>query len=80
MPIVRIPGALSRHVGGRVEVRLSGGTVAEVLEALALEAPELADAIVQGGVRVFVGENAAGGSTPLTPEDELFLVPSLAGG
>jgi len=80
VPIVRIPNVLSGQVGGRVCLELPGATVADVLDAFAAEAPELARAVAGGGIRVFVGERAAAPETALSPDDELFLVPSLAGG
>lgn len=78
--MIRVPNSLARLAGGATALPVEGRTVAEALQALETEAPALAALVRGGGVRVFVGERGAEPQRELGPEEELFLVPSLAGG
>ena len=91
MPVrVRIPTPLRPLTGGRSEVTASGATVAEVIGALAAEAPALRAQLLSddGRLRSFVnlylnGEDVrsrSGLDTTLADGDELTIVPAIAGG
>src|SRR5262245_8170606 len=87
-----IPGPLRQHSGGlgRVEIDVSGATVAEALVALWQVYPGRRDRILteQGEVRqhvnVFVGEEniryCGGLAAPVTSETSITLIPAVSGG
>jgi molybdopterin converting factor small subunit len=89
---VLLPGALAGLAGGarHLELQPSGGTLADVLDALAVEHPVLCRRIRDetGTVRRFVnlyvdGEDvrfAGGLSTPVRDGAEVQVLPSVAGG
>ena len=87
---VRIPTPLRPLTGGRSQVTTSGTTVAEVIGALAAEAPELRAQLLSedGRLRSFVnlylnGEDVrsrSGLDTALADGDEIAIVPAIAGG
>jgi molybdopterin converting factor small subunit len=89
---VLLPGALAGLAGGarHLELQPSGGTLADVLDALAVEHPVLCRRIRDetGTVRRFVnlyvdGEDvrfAGGLATPVRDGAEVQVLPSVAGG
>ena len=90
---VHIPSALRRWTGGRDVIDLALDmpmTAAQVVEAVAREHPGLRDRVLdeQGELRrhvnIFIdGENArflGGLSTPVSPDSEMWIHPSLSGG
>lgn len=89
--VVRLPGPLRDLAEGRPAVELDGaGTVREALRALRRRYPALHDRIVdeQGEVRqhinVFVGSDNIrvrdGLDTPVPPDREIVILPSVSGG
>ena len=87
---VRIPTPLRPLVGGRAQVTANGSTVAEVIGALASEAPQLRAQLLSedGKLRSFVnlylnGEDVrsrSGLDKTIADGDELTIVPAIAGG
>ena len=87
---VRIPTPLRPLTGGRALVEASGANVAEVIGALASDAPALRAQLLSedGKLRSFVnlylnGEDVrsrSGLDTALADGDELTIVPAIAGG
>jgi len=87
---VRIPTPLRPLTGGRALVEASGANVAEVIGALARDAPALRAQLLSedGKLRSFVnlylnGEDVrsrSGLDTALADGDELTIVPAIAGG
>jgi molybdopterin synthase sulfur carrier subunit len=87
---VRIPTPLRPLTGGRAQVTASGETVAEVIAALAADAPQLRAQLLSedGRLRSFVnlylnGEDVrsrSGLETAIAEGDELTIVPAIAGG
>src|SRR5262245_17252783 len=87
-----IPGLLRQHTGGlhKVEIQVSGSTVAEALAALWQAYPGLRDRILteQGEVRqhvnVFVGEEniryCGGLAASLSNGSSITLIPAVSGG
>jgi molybdopterin synthase sulfur carrier subunit len=86
-----IPGPLRQHTGGlhKVEIDVSGSTVAEALAALWQVYPGLRDRILteQGEVRqhvnVFVGDENiryCGGLAASVNASSITLVPAVSGG
>lgn len=90
MPItVRIPTPMRSLTGGKDEVSVQGGSVAEVIDALESQHPGVKERLCdEQGVRRYVNlyaneedirflDNLA---TPLKEGDTLTIVPALAGG
>ena len=90
MSTLKIPAPLRPYAGGQNKIELQGDTVAEALNNLLGEHPEMRQHIMNGDdqLRPFVhlflnGENVKdlqGGDTPLGEDDRLVLIPSIAGG
>ncbi len=87
---MRLPNALRRYAGGRTWIAVPGATVGEVLDRLAAEYPALAHHLrdeagdVRRYVNVFVRDEEirtlAYLATAVGPEDEVLVIPSIAGG
>ncbi|HXO66463.1 MAG TPA: ubiquitin-like small modifier protein 1 [Candidatus Dormibacteraeota bacterium] len=87
---VRVPGPLRRLTAGESVVEVDGATVAEALDALETKYPGFRERIYDqdGKLRQFVNiykndEDIRFGSgleTELTQEDDLSIVPAVAGG
>jgi molybdopterin converting factor small subunit len=87
---VVLPQALRGLAGGEKEVALEGGTVADVLDALAARHPALARRIrdEQGQLRRFVNlyvdgsdvRHCGGLTAAVAPDSEVLVLPSVAGG
>ena len=91
MPVtVRIPTQLRPLAGGASEVRVDGGTVAEVLRGLDAAHPGFADRLFDesGKLRRFVNVFVAdedirfmqGVDTPLADGTTVSIIPAVAGG
>lgn len=90
MATIRIPPVLRPSVGGASETSAEGGTVGEVLNALAGEHPELKGQLFadDGGLNRFLNvylnqEDVRvldGLQTPVADGDTLQLLPAMAGG
>ena len=87
---VRIPTPLRKLTGEKEVVQGAGGTLGEMIEGLEAEFPGLKDRLCDesGELRRFVnvyvnGEDVRfqqGLATPLNGEDEVSIVPAVAGG
>lgn len=87
---VRLPGALRPLAGGAGRLEVAGGTVAEVLAELVRRHPGLGRHLrtesgsVREHVNVFLDEEDIryldGMATPVADGQELFIIPSIAGG
>ena len=90
MSTIKIPTPLRPYAGGQSKIEVQGDTVAEVLDQLVEDYPDIRQHIMNGDneLRPFVnlflnGENVKdlqGGETPLGKDDRLMLIPSIAGG
>ena len=90
MPLLRIPTPLRPYTGGQSEVQVQGDTVGSALESLTTEHPELRQHIFteDGQLRAFVNlfvndedvRHLDGPATPITEDDRLMILPSIAGG
>lgn len=89
MTTIRIPTPLRPYAAGQTTIEVSGGSVADVLTDLTTRYPELHDQLFDGSqLRTFVNvylnkediRSLNGPQTPVTKEDALMIVPSIAGG
>ena len=90
MPKLRIPTPLRSYAGGQNEIQLQGETVAKLLEDLLNHYPALRPHLTngEGELRPFVNlylnedniRELQGMETPLSENDRLMLIPSIAGG
>ncbi|NJL93922.1 MAG: MoaD/ThiS family protein [Anaerolineae bacterium] len=89
MANIKIPTPLRAYTSGQSVIAVSGGTVAEVLEDLTAQYPDLRPHIYDGDqlrsfVNVFIGEENArdqhGMATPVAEDAQLRIIPSIAGG
>jgi sulfur-carrier protein len=86
---VLLPAVLAARAGGSRTLSVSGGTLGEVLDSLALEHSELVEVIrVRDGlsrfVNVYIGDVDARGTggllTHVGPGAEITVIPAVAGG
>ena len=89
MPQVRIPSPLRAFTDEQSQVSVAASTVGNALQELTERYPQLRDHLFQGEdlrnfVNLFIGEEDVnflqGLETPLGEEDELRILPSIAGG
>jgi adenylyltransferase/sulfurtransferase len=90
MPTLRIPTPLRTYTGGQSEVAVAGGTVAEALNSLTGLYPTLKPHLFNGAgelrpfVNLFLNEenirDLQGVETHLQEEDQVLIIPSIAGG
>jgi molybdopterin converting factor small subunit len=90
MPTIRIPTPLRQYTGGNAEVPVAGDTVNAALSDLAARHPDLRkhlyseDGELRAFVNVFLGQDDVrhlqGVNTTLKENDQLRIVPSVAGG
>jgi molybdopterin synthase sulfur carrier subunit len=84
--VVRLRAPLSELAGGRRELELDGETVAEVLQALEREHPDVKGWILDehGAIRehinVFVNKEYGREDTSVNPSDRLHVIPAISGG
>ena len=90
MPTIRIPTPLRPYASGSAEVAVSGETVGAALNDLTVRHPDLRRHLYSDGgelrafVNVFLGQEDVrylqGEKTALKDNDQLRIVPSVAGG
>lgn len=90
MPKVRIPTPLRQYASGESEVEVGGGTAGEALGNLVETHPDLKQHLYTGDgklrsfVNVYKGDEDIryldGQNTDVSNEDELSIIPSIAGG
>ncbi len=90
MSVIRVPTPLRPYTEGQKEIQINGGTVGEALKDLADRYPSLKPHLFDetGSLRPYVNlflndedvRELQGESTPLSAEDRLMIVPSIAGG
>ena len=90
MPVLRIPTPLRPYTEGQSEISVQGENVAEALDDLTIQYPQLKKHIfsdagdLRAFVNLFLGEedirHLQGVETPLKEDDRLRIIPSSAGG
>jgi adenylyltransferase/sulfurtransferase len=90
MPTLRIPTPLRTYAEGQTEVPVQGGTVGEAMQEVTDRFPALRPHLFNGDgqlrpfVNLFLNDenirDLQGLETPLSTDDRLMLIPSIAGG
>lgn len=89
MTILKIPTPLRQYTSGQSEVTVRGPDVNSAMQNLVEQFPALEQHLYHGGeirafVNLFLGEDNVkdlqGLETPLSEDDILRLIPSIAGG
>lgn len=89
MASIKIPTPLRAYTNGEAVIQVQGATVGEVLADLTSQHPTLRQHIYEGEqlrsfVNIFIGEDNArdleGLETPINANDNLRIIPSIAGG
>jgi molybdopterin converting factor small subunit len=89
MTTIKIPTPLRAYTGGNAEISVKGETVGDALTDLVTQHPDLRQHLYNGNnlrnfVNIFIGEEDIryrdGLETPLEPDDNLRIIPSIAGG
>ncbi len=89
MPVVRIPTPLRPHAGGLDRVEATGSTVGEILDQLGTQYPALRERLFDGEelrrfVNVYVNNEDIRYlddlATPVAANDEVSIIPAVAGG
>ena len=91
MPVqVNLPTVLRTHAGGAKTVSAEGSTVGEVLVSLVADYPGLAGQVINDDgtlhkfVNVYLNDDdvryLSALDTPVTPTDDISILPAVAGG
>ncbi len=86
MAIVWIPSLLRPLAGGAETVRASGATLRDVIDDLDRQHPGLRDRILDAGsirdeIALAIGSDQASDlSAAVRPDDEVHILPAIAGG
>jgi len=86
VPVVRLRAPLSELAGGRRELELDGSTVAEVLQALEREHPDVKGwilderGLIREHINVFVNKEYGREDTAVGAQDRLHVLPAISGG
>lgn len=89
MASIKIPTPLRAYTGGQALIQVSGDTVKAVLDDLTGQYPDLRQHLFEGDnlrsfVNVFIGQEDTrfrdGLETVVDEQDELRIIPSIAGG
>ena len=86
MALVRLRAPLSELAGGRRELELEGATVAEVLQALEREHPDVKGwilderGLIREHINVFVNKEFGREDTAVGAQDRLHVLPAISGG
>jgi len=89
MASIKIPTPLRPYTGEQAQITVAGATVGEAINDLVTQHPDLRAHLFNGGelrnfVNIFVGEEDVrfldGLDTPIEPDANLRIIPSIAGG
>lgn len=89
MASIKIPSPLRAYTGGEAKINVAGDTIAEALDNLVEQYPDLKTHLFNEGelrnfVNIFLGNEDVrfldGLATEITAEDDLRIIPSIAGG
>jgi molybdopterin converting factor small subunit len=78
--VILLPPFAGDYFGGRAEMKVEAGNLFALVRALEAQAPGFAEA-VEGGAAIAIGGVVTGDwTTALSAEDEVMIVPKVAGG
>ena len=90
MATVRIPSPLRRYTNSQSKVETNGGNIGELLNNLEAQYPGIKsklcdeDGNIKRYVNIFVNDEEIrtlqGSKTPVTDNDEVSIIPAMAGG
>lgn len=89
MASIKIPPSLRPFARDQAQITVSGATVGEAINDLLTQCPDLNSYLIKDGelrkfVNIFIGEENIhfldGLETPLEPDSNLRIIPSIAGG
>ena len=90
MSLLRIPTPLRPYTQGQKQIMVEGRTVAEALQSLARQFPDIEPHLfdetgaLRSYVNVFLNDEDVrtlqGSATPIGEEDRIMILPSIAGG
>jgi len=89
MAIIKIPTPLRQYSGGQAEVSVSGSTIAQALDDLFAQYPDLKLHLYEGEqlrsfVNIFLGDEdirfLSGTATAISADARLRIIPAIAGG
>ncbi|MDW8172106.1 MAG: DUF4395 family protein [Anaerolineae bacterium] len=89
MATIKIPTPLRQYSGGQAEVSVGGATVAEALDSLLAQYPDLKPHLYDGEslrsfVNIFLGDDdirfLSGTATAISSDARLRIIPAIAGG
>lgn len=81
MLTVKLGGSLAAKAGGKTEFEIEGRNVADVLRRLGELCPELKPVLDKGvSVSIDGAIHREAAYQPLKPENEIFILPRMAGG
>jgi molybdopterin converting factor small subunit len=89
MPTVYVPTVMRKCVGGRASLDVAGQTVKEVLDKVYTTYPDLAKELLDGQgktkpfVAIFLNSTSVKDiqdDAPVRTDDEIHLIPAIAGG
>lgn len=89
MPSIKIPTPLRAYTGGEAQISVEGGTIGAALDSLVTLHPDIKTHLFNEGelrnfVNVFLGDEDMrfldGLETELDTDDNLRIIPSIAGG
>ena len=86
MALVRLRGPLKKLAGDRSNHPLEGGTVGELLRELERAYPAVGGwilderGLIRRHINVFVNGEGGRESTPVSPEDQVDVLPAISGG
>ena len=86
MAVVRLRGPLKKLAGDRSNHSLQGGTVGDLLRELEQEHPAVGGWIldergfIRRHINVFVNGEGGREDTPVSPEDQVDVLPAISGG
>ena len=86
MALVRLRGPLRKLAGDRSDHPIEGGTVGELLRELERAQPAVGGwilderGLIRRHINVFVNGERGGEETPVSPEDQVDVLPAISGG
>ncbi|MFM6930812.1 MAG: hypothetical protein ACKOUT_01050 [Novosphingobium sp.] len=78
--VILLPPFAGEFFGGRCELEVDAGNLFALIRALDVQAPGFAEAVEARAAIAIGGVVAGDWTTALSPEEEVMIVPKVAGG